>query len=222
MATPLSDADLAALSAAVYDGPDGVRQAAPSGWELALEESQGPYNRILQKAYVLRSNGSACMVFRGTVPGHLTDWLVNFRVRKRRVTYGRVHAGAFYRAASMYRRLAPHLGRLNHLYLTGHSLGGQMATVVAHVFFQGNRYPVDLVTFGAPKALSWCARRRFPGYIEVREYLDPRDPVGYVPVFNYWRINKCKVGKCGWIYHDPWHGARTYLQAVKALGPTPS
>lgn len=217
MGRALTDVDLAALSAAVYGGWMQLDAVAPDGWAVELEEYGGRLNGVDQKAYVLRSNGAACLVFRGTVPTNIRDWLVNFRVRKKGTAWGKVHAGAFYRGARLYTQLAPDLGDLNRLYITGHSLGGQVATIVAHSYFRGERYPVDLVTFGAPKALSWCARRQFPEYIQVREYLDRRDPVGYVPMFNYWRLEPIRIGKWGWVFHKPHHYSETYYAALKAL-----
>lgn len=214
----LTDETLARFSAACYQGGAALQTAAePFGWYVSEKHGTGPHLGQKQRAYVLRSNGAACLVFRGTVPTSLADWLVNFRVRKKITGWGKVHAGAFYRASRLYRRLAPNLGNLSHLYITGHSLGGQMALVAAHCYWRGARYPVDVVTFGAPRALSWCAKRCFPEYIAVRQYHHRRDPVGYVPTVNYWHLNPVRFGRVGVPFHRPFHGSERYVEWVKLL-----
>lgn len=216
-AAKLTDINLAELSVAAYGGGQDLLAAAPKVWNVV--DLEWDRDDEQQAAYMLRSvtGQKACVVFRGTVPTRMRDWWTNLQAWKEGVGFGRVHDGAWDRATRLYERFSRHFAGIKELYLTGHSLGGQVATVAAHVYHRQPYFPVTLVTFGAPKALSFMAKMKFPEYIDVREYHHRRDPVGYIPVINYWHLNPVRFGRVGVPCHRPYHWSERYAEWVKLL-----
>lgn len=107
-------------------------------------------------------DGRAWIAFRGTVTrfdfSGLGDWGANFSVQ-----YGH-HAGFWRR----YRRIRPLMiawleanqADIRGLVITGHSLGGAIATLAAQEIARSGNYPLEaVVTFASPRVLGpWKAR----------------------------------------------------------------
>lgn len=138
--------DLAALSAAAYD-------PAPVGFGLTVLD----YAPLDLRALVSRCGDHIEIAFRGTKD--LANWLLDLDVRKEPLAYGvRVHAG-FLAAAErllpllLAELLPPSLAKeaVPPLRITGHSLGGAVASLVA-LFLQREGLRVEAVyTFGSPR-----------------------------------------------------------------------
>jgi len=100
--------------------------------------------------YVLTKVRLTVLVFRGT--DDLDDWLVNLKVKSRKVDGGYIHTG-FYDAYQTLRsklRAALKDADPEHLWITGHSLGGALAVVCAHDLGQAKIDVDGVVTFGQP------------------------------------------------------------------------
>jgi len=69
---------------------------------------------------------------------------------------------------------------IKHPTLTGHSLGGAVATILAGYFVQDNNYPKELVTFGAPRA-GFATLTRVLQPIKQTRYVNGNDAVPSVP-----------------------------------------
>lgn len=164
---------LAVCSAYAYAGPETVsmimarmglldntcRMAAVSVDAMFLHAT----------AFVVRSRSGrvAILCYRGTEPVNLVNWLVNLDLEPERIEYGfggrcgaTVHGG-FYRNTRAVRyevaNILKEMGRLEALYITGHSLGGAMAGLMAAMIRHEDRYrrhlggPLRAVyTFGQP------------------------------------------------------------------------
>ena len=109
------------------------------------------------RAVVARYDDHTEIAFRGTAS--IEDWILDLDVRKAALAYGvKVHAG-FLRAAEallpllLAELLPPALDKaaVKPLYLTGHSLGGALASLAA-LFLHREGLPVAAVyTFGSPR-----------------------------------------------------------------------
>lgn len=162
----IRDYDLAFLSAAIYEPLEVFeRKIRPRGF-VAVEG----FSHCGTEASLVMAERGAVIVFRGTEASNwkLRDLYSNFTWPWPTVWQGagRVHSG--------YRRhlnlvgfkalsFAEQIANGAPLYLTGHSLGGAIATLFASWYYHDNRgrrepYKLaGLVTWGAPKALDALA-----------------------------------------------------------------
>ena len=106
------------------------------------------------------------VAFRGTLPislnnpSGLLDWLENFfEVPKHAANVpGQVHSGFYDATMSVIDGVAAAVEGLQpdptkKVYVTGHSLGGAMATIGAYILSQSYHVPIEqVVTFASPKA----------------------------------------------------------------------
>jgi triacylglycerol lipase len=115
------------------------------------------YDNSGAQAYVVWNEDNVIVVFRGTQPDQFNDIKADLNVwPKKSLLAGRVHLG-FEKEVSKLWELVKHqvldvrfnqtLQKNRKLFVTGHSLGGAMATIVA------GRLPsvTCLCTFGSPK-----------------------------------------------------------------------
>lgn len=172
MSTAALDLDLARLSAAVYEVPwsAAAGAVAATGWTLV----DPPYDHGDAQAMLCRRQDAPleALVFRGTEATRLrvSDVLSNTGLPGRWAGPGRAHSGY---AAHLSRIMLPALQRYSQTdmptLVTGHSLGGALATLfAAYLCWQDDRPPAALVTFGSPKALDaagagqvTCPTRRY-------------------------------------------------------------
>lgn len=141
-------------------------------------------------AWILSGADAICIAFRGTsVP---KDWITNLNILPKHCSWGFSHRG-FVGATE---RIWPHLLELlpnaqtygRRLFLTGHSLGGAMATVAALKFVYELGGNVEgLVTFGQPPLLGrrWRGTRGNAGITSYERYVNSVDIVVTAPFFPY-------------------------------------
>lgn len=115
---------------------------------------------IVATAYVVRREGVAIVVFRGTEPVNLVSWLTDADVITRELPTnweagGTVHRGFLANLEAVWDGLQAGLGDargLDAVYVTGHSLGGAMAVLAAARLLR-TRYKEklkDVYTYGQP------------------------------------------------------------------------
>lgn len=131
------------------------------------------------------ADGSVVVAFRGTEENDLANWWRDFdAVPERSAQYaalGWCHAGFFDGGIGLLAPLYPMLkGR--RVILTGHSLGGALAIVVAGLLTALFTPPELVVTFEAPKA-GGHRLRDLMSLVPVRQYRFGNDPVTLFPDF---------------------------------------
>jgi triacylglycerol lipase len=102
----------------------------------------------------IATDGTTTVVaFAGT--NDISDWLTNLDVAKVDWQGYQVHEGFHIAETNLFYRIAQlHGGDLQTVWITGHSLGGALATLHA-LRFASNLYgaPAGLYTFGAPRCM---------------------------------------------------------------------
>ena len=204
----ISNFELAKFSAQIYD------DAARSGWDHYLERDNVHVGVVkVQDVHVV--------AFRGTQEA--VDWLRNLDARPEwHDTLGFVHAGFSDGMDDVAAELNCLLG--DRVALTGHSLGGARARILAALRIAAGQ-PVDTLTvFGSPKPgfinVSRIIQKSGMGHISFR---NRNDPVPLLPaILPLWKHPE------SWISldarpavndFDPLrdHSMDLYLQGVKTL-----
>lgn len=105
------------------------------------------------------------IAIRGTCS--IDDWMVNIKFLFRRED---VHRGFKHNAVNILKNLCNNIYLTSEvkIVLTGHSLGGATATVLADIFRENNVNVVSLVTFGSPKPGGRGLRKRIKNIQHLR------------------------------------------------------
>lgn len=153
---------MARIAQAVYleledDSPDEKAILAQlKKYDKKFKEVIG-FNRKSSQGAVIVNSNYITAAFRGT--DEPADWLDNLNVAAMDGPIGRVHSG-FQRGLmeiwpemkSAIRKARQEVGKALPLWITGHSLGGAMATLAAAELIQADDPFYGLYTFGSPRA----------------------------------------------------------------------
>ena len=98
-----------------------------------------------------------CMAFRGT--NEPKDWLDNLNLIATKQLFGQFHSGFWNAVEDIWEPLDNHCRNLQQakrrpVFITGHSLGGAMATVAAAKFLHEDRPFTSVYTFGQPRVMT--------------------------------------------------------------------
>ncbi len=117
--------------------------------------------------------GRVALTFRGTY--RPDEWISNLlTLPEVHPVLGPVHAG-FFAIACRLAGEALNLAQDRPIVLAGHSRGGAIAILVGALLKLAGHPPVEIVTFGAPKA-GYAPLRRYLADVEVRQYRKGSDP----------------------------------------------
>jgi hypothetical protein len=168
---------LAHCSLAAYGGPGDWPET------LALGDSLRTFECGAFHGFVAAQPNMVIVAFRGTetIGNALTD--VKTALIRHTIFPGLVHLGFAHAAEAVYptvRVMVSALGRGRPIYVTGHSLGGALATLVAHrLLVEG--FPVRAVySYGSPRA----GDRNFRDAYRVPHYrfVNDNDLVPHLPL----------------------------------------
>lgn len=198
---PMAARSLGEAAALVYLPPDQV-QKQMKAWNLELCEF---FDVTDTQAFLARTrapDGAMILAFRGT--SSLKDWMTDVDINLVNGPGGRVHDGFLCALNSVWRRLAKLIEATRErrkLWITGHSLGGALATLATAKFRLELAQPVNgLYTFGSPRVGNEEFARHFDADFYYQYYrvvnnndVVPRIPfrlVGYrhVGIFKYFDV----------------------------------
>jgi triacylglycerol lipase len=116
------------------------------------------FSKADTEAFLVGNAQQIVIIFRGTEPKSVQDWLTNAQVLKTQACGGRIHSGFWQGTQAIWAELESEIRRIRGqfptpppLFLTGHSLGGALAVLAASEL-QRLEHKVDGVyTFGSPR-----------------------------------------------------------------------
>jgi len=137
--------------------------------------------------FIAENDDAMYIVFRGSKG--LGDWIANMKVRKSRTGYGHVHRGFMKAFAVVQVKIFAAMTRAREnnkkLYLTGHSLGGALATIAAaDSNFHIGPTPIEAIyTYGMPKTSNKTAANYINLNFGLRffRFVNDRDIVTRIP-----------------------------------------
>ncbi|NEP17459.1 MAG: lipase family protein [Leptolyngbya sp. SIO4C1] len=156
------------------------------------------------QAFILRTDRFMVLSFRGSQ--EMQDWFTNFNTKLRQFTIrkegittissykGKVHTGFFLGWASIERSVLEQIARwkttclkqgqaLPPLLITGHSLGGALATMAAASLSENVIDVAGLYTFGQPRVGDWTFSRQLNKNLDgkIFRFVNNNDIVPHVP-----------------------------------------
>jgi len=136
--------------------------------DLKLEDSRfrdvfGVSEKSAQAA-LIEHEDYLCLAFRGT--DEINDWFDNVNAFQERALFGGFHRGFWKSLNDVWAPLydlyqTKRSEKKRPLFLTGHSLGGAMATVAASKLIHEDRPFTSVYTFGQPRAVTLDTARIF-------------------------------------------------------------
>lgn len=104
--------------------------------------------------YVAMIGDAAVIMFRGTNPPEIQDWLANINTKSYESEVGNVHAGFWASYEALHDQLIEVLRQKNpkRIWVTGHSLGGALAVVCSYRLMKDEGKEIaGVMTFGQPR-----------------------------------------------------------------------
>lgn len=180
--------------------------------------------------YVDNKSGKVTASFRGTTS--LKDKLTDIDILSTKF-FGkiRVHSG-FYdqlfksvKYYDFYNKFVDIVGSKNPLldtpyeiYVTGHSLGGALASLFAFKLATTLDRKVNIITFASPKVGNYYWKYAFDRHPNIKNLrvMVSSDPIPLTPIINYYHVAKVLClysGKFLWYIED--HSIKTYKKLVE-------
>ncbi len=184
--------EMARFANAAYASEAGIRQLVESSDYKLLQ-----YHTIpdVQIAYFLASSDiskTQIISIRGTA--NIENAMVNISVKLRPDADIGVplHSGFAYAAKLVFTELKPLLKPGYKIRLTGHSLGGAVALILA-MYIDQNQFDVDrAVTFGQPKVTNIPGAEKVQ-HLDIIRVVTPHDLVPLMPLFDPLDINNIDI-----------------------------
>ncbi|MEO1591102.1 MAG: lipase family protein [Cyanobacteria bacterium J06632_22] len=196
---------LAKSSYLIYYGKQYVAEISKR-WGISIKDDFRYFNNRGQdtQAFMFRTDEYMVLAFRGSQ--ETRDWYTNistklreFTIRKAGITTlstykGRVHSGFFVAWASIERAVLDQLGKwkqqtaaqgkpLPPLLITGHSLGGALASMAAASLNENGIEVMGVYTFGQPRVGDWQFSRQLSKRLDGRifRFINNNDVVPHLP-----------------------------------------
>lgn len=167
-------------AARVYRSPDAIREELGPGVHALplLTDITG------LQYYAIEEGDRLVVAIRGTEPADLRNWVASAVVLGARdeVLGLDVHRGVLLAARVLQASLVARLDQSRPVHLTGHSLGGALATLLA-LRLDRLGYAVTITTFGAPKITTFAAFANEPRIhrLDLTRIVNAGDVVHHFP-----------------------------------------
>lgn len=159
--------------------------------KILCEEDDGfervhPYDNKSSQAILIEHEDFICMAFRGT--DQVEDWLDNIDIREKDALFGFFHEGFWVATQDIWPQIYndyqhAHREKGRPLFLTGHSLGGAMATIAAAELIDKDIPFTSVYTFGQPRTMNRETGRKFNSECKNRfhRFCNDKDLVTRLP-----------------------------------------
>ncbi len=174
---------LAQASLLAYGSPD-VIQPEVAQWGFPQFAF---FDRKDSQAFMAGNAEMIMIVFRGTEPTNLQDWMTDLKIRKKPGLYGKVHRGFLKGFQVIWPEIRAKVKewqiQAQSLWLTGHSLGGALATLAMASLGEEAKPVHGLYTFGQPRVGGKTFARNFDLDFKSRmfRFVNNNDVVTRVP-----------------------------------------
>lgn len=169
---------MALLAQAVYTSKSDDNPTPDEANILAHLQTQDPkfiavygFQKNNAQAILVEHEDYLCMSFRGS--DEKTDWLSNINVFHKKVLFRKFHKGFWNILEDIWKPLEQKYLQLKHnkprpLFLTGHSLGGAIATIAAAKLIHTDSPFTSVYTFGQPRSMTRSTSRIFNDECKAR------------------------------------------------------
>jgi triacylglycerol lipase len=180
---------LAEASKLAYESQSKIIRVVKCKWKF---DQCKFFDKRNTQAFVAGNKEGIILSFRGTEEKGvelIRDWLTNFKVRKNNGPWKKgVHRGFLQAIDYVWNDIVKEIERIqpdtrHPLWITGHSLGGALATLAAAKFLEGGRTVKGLYTFGQPRVGSEGFAEKFNNIFRIRSFrfVNNEDIVTRVP-----------------------------------------
>ncbi len=168
-------------------------------------------NKNSAQAALIEHEPYLCMAFRGTDEG--VDWLDNLNIVREEALFGEFHRGFWQSVGDVWEVIDARYQELMEadrrlLFLTGHSLGGAMATIAAARLIARDQPFTSVYMFGQPRAMDRKTARIYNSEAKERHFrfVNNEDIVTRVPtrISGFSHVGNCVyIDNDGCIHRDP-------------------
>ena len=141
------------------------------------------FNQDSQQAIIVEHPRFNVVAFRGT--DELADWLDNINAFSIDKLFGEFHLGFYLATMSVLPAIESRLqeARRRPLFITGHSLGGAMATIFASYYLDSFKIFLACYTYGSPRVMKRRSADLFDRFLKdkVFRYQNNNDAVTRLP-----------------------------------------
>jgi triacylglycerol lipase len=191
----------ATLAKAAYEPEDTVNQAGYLEGYTLKQYRNIPEVEVTYLIAIDKLTKQPVIAVRGT--SNVENALVDIAVKLRDDKHAgiKLHEGFSQAASKIYQDIQPQLDKSIKVHLTGHSLGGAVAVILA-MYLEHDGFDVgNVITFGQPKVTNIAGSRQYAN-LNLLRVVTPRDLVPLVPPLDPLDIQNLDIY---------WHGGKEVL-----------
>ena len=131
------------------------------------------------------------------------------------ICHGRIHNGYYKRALKCLPVILKQIKNVDRIYLTGHSMGGALVSILAYLLHDKIDIPLTVFTFGSPKYGDKFLKDYLEFSIPIHDIINQADPVIHKPLnLDFVRIGRLNEWKIDTGNDNVNHGIKAYRECV--------
>jgi triacylglycerol lipase len=217
----------AKLSDDTYLEANTLEQRLQEQGQTLVHQSLIPLSQV--SYFLSRANGVQTIAIRGTANLENAMLDLDLELKPDAILDIKLHQGFGSGAKTVYEDIKPFLAKNQPIHLTGHSLGGAIAVILA-IYLQKDGLPVEqVITFGQPKVTNVTGANKFDDLPLVRvvtlndivPLVPPISPMQIRDLDIFWHMGE-EVILLGNKEFTQTNGVRSMLRATKFTTSIPS